>query len=132
MITLVILQSNSAHADKEKTIESCKEIVGPIEYAGVPLDINNLELNTNWILVLYDDEVLESELAEAIPIFIESNLYDGLILLKKVTETTKIYRCVRVFKCPVTFTEEGLIPIEQNEMELETVLNGWVLDCAEC
>ena len=71
-----------------------------------------------------NDEVMDDELKEAFRVLDDDIPYDSFVVFKQVTEDKASYS-PRIFRNNVLF-EEGLIPIDFENMRKEYLLNGCI------
>ena len=82
---------------------------------------------------IYDKEVLDEKLAEAIPEFMRfANTWDVLVLYKKyITKDgeRKYFEAPRIFKPYVQIRDDGaLIPKSSDNLRYVYVLDGWLVE----
>lgn len=145
---LIILNSGIETADHEKTVESFLhvDIKDPItgEYIKTinlidtytfsnPKDLNEtiqkaVKERFNWVILMYDNEVLSEGIRQALPVYFKMNTFDILILYKK-TKENKTYMIPRVFKSTIEIDGDKMIPKGGYEgIPWETALDGWIKD----
>lgn len=93
-------------------------------------ELNGTHYEYKWFGYIYSNEWLDEELAKALPVFLQYDYFDCLILWKRVmdNDTPRAYRMPRIFKNWVRITEGGLLPEDGDDLRFEKALNGWVLE----
>ena len=127
MLTLFILKTSEENKSVKETFQSLEGI----DHEGCLVknieEINNSEKNTDWYLVLHDNEYLSVDLKEAVKNILTMNLtipFDALIFLQKDL-VGKFYQSPRLFKKHVRLKENSLLP-EDDSMKMVRILDGWV------
>jgi hypothetical protein len=87
------------------------------------------EINTEWYCFLHDNEWLELELSEALPTFLEANIWDYYLVHKKVNidGQIKFFIAPRIFRNNVRLKLSDLTPTDVY-LSNERILNGWILE----
>ena len=125
MLTLFILKTSEENKSVKETFQSLEGI----DHEGCLVknieEINNSEKNTDWYLVLYDNEYLSVDLKEAVKNILTMDIpFDALIFLQKDL-VGKFYQSPRLFKKHVRLKENSLLP-EDDSMKMVRILDGWV------
>lgn len=124
---LYVIATMESNSNVHKCVESCADFIDDASFIVSPGDLNLFkDKKEDWFLVLYDNEHLEPDLADAMPVFLAHDYYDVLVLAK--AENNRITKCPRLFKSYLTFPDEGLLPVERN-IKFENALNGFILPC---
>ncbi len=127
MLTIFIVPSNEGNANADKTIASFSGI--DLEYRIVHIneyrDINNYEDKSEWFGVFWDNECIDTNLKEALPIYFLYNSMEALVLYKKVSMVDAVWR-YRIFRSSV-YLGPDFSPVTLWLCK-EIVLDGWVLE----
>lgn len=83
---------------------------------------------TPWYGYIYSDEYLDDQARDALPVFLASNQFDCLVLMKKVLVDgkMKITQAPRIFRKDVRLVEGKHIPKNPQRLRFEKMLDGWV------
>lgn len=114
-------------------ISNCAKIIRSFRHDNVELkeiifidklgDIVYEKIKTEWFVVFYDDEQIESNLLSSILIGSKCENYD-VFSFYKMDYDTKVTICPRMFRKEVRLEDECLYPILP--VRMETLLDGWV------
>jgi hypothetical protein len=118
----------SEKSNPEKTIESLNHpevTIKDIIYIDNLFDIDYGKIETDWWLLLYDDEIIEDRLVDTFPFIRDQWLFDCFSFYKRDVEGNITF-CPRLFKKEVTTRIDYLYPVEP--VRLEILLDGWVLE----
>ena len=135
-ITAFIKKSNNVIADSLKTIQSLNHkdiILFDIIFIDKLSDIDYGIIKSDWWIVLYDDEMIEFRLLEAMILGSNCDRYDVFSFYKR---SNKVTICPRMFRKHVRLEAEYLYPVLP--VRIEALLDGWVLehcndsDAGEC
>lgn len=127
MLTLFAIAGDDIF-NPERAIESFGDIVEK----SVILDhrrIDNLvPVDTPWYGYVYADEWVDERIREALPVFLQADYFDCLVMLKKQLNygDTRVFQSPRIFKKDVTLEKDMLIPRNPTTLVFETMLDGWV------
>jgi len=127
MLTLFVLKSGQETADPDRAIKSWGPLPTKVVHVGSLLELKSASIKTEWYAVIYDNEILEAELQEAIAIFLKASFSDVLVLFQR-DDSEKIppQKAPRVFRYDIIIEDNSLMPIGP-EVSFDTVLNGWVV-----
>lgn len=126
-VKLYIIATMEPNSNPWKCVDSCSAFIDDATSIVYPGELNKFDSkNEDWFLVLYDNEQLDPELAEAMPVFLAHDYYDALIMAKN--DNNKITKCPRMFKSHLTFPDQGLLPNER-DIKFEKALNGFIIPC---
>lgn len=81
------------------------------------------EISSNWLGIMYSNEDIEDKLLEAIPIILGNKDTDVWVLAKKPNTWSP-----RFFSDKAVFSGYSLVPENKDQLEMNTVLNGWIFD----
>ena len=130
MLTLFVVDSiGGPRFDDIKAIKSFGEIVETVKRVENYAEINETEKTTDWYGIIYDNECIEPQLQAALETFFKISDADVLKVYKRiqVNGKPKVFRSLRFFKNHVKLQETSLLPTVDN-LKIETILNGWVLE----
>ena len=84
---------------------------------------------TPWYGYIFSDEYLDDEAQKALPIFLASDHFDCLVLMKKVLidGEMKVTQSPRIFRKDVRLMEGMHIPENPQRLRFERMLDGWIL-----
>jgi len=123
MLDIFVVPSNQPNADIEKTIDSFVGI--KLEYDVIPVssckETNNSK--NEWRLIIWDNEYIDEALRDAIPVFLNFNQYEILILYKKISEIEATWR-YRLFRNHI-YLAGDFCPVGV-WFGREAILDGWV------
>ena len=128
-LTLFLKASNSPVADSKKTLDSLKhesfdlkEIVLIDKFKNIVYD----KIGTEWYLILHDDEQLDEQLLEAVPVLLNEDRINVFSFYKK-NHLGEYSICPRLFRKNIKISPLHLFP--ENEREpITNVLNGFVVE----
>lgn len=131
MLTLFVIDSTGGPrlTDDIKAITSFGAIVETVRRVKNYLEINAIEKVTDWYGIIYDNECIEPQLQAALETFFKISDADVLKVYKRIQidGKPKVFRSLRFFKNHVKLQEISLLPTVNN-LKIETILNGWVLE----
>lgn len=123
-LTLFVIKSgNGEFFDREAAIKSFGSLPEKIIDIEKQSDINGTEISSKWFGVIFDDELLEESLLEALPIFFNAE-YEYLVVYKVDEKLDKAWSSPRFFRSGVKLQYESLLPCECDSMASEIILNG--------
>jgi len=125
MLTLFVVQSRADKLDPAPAVASFHDLADEIYFVPNIQSINEKEKTNEWYAVIYDDEYIDEPLLEGLKVFIEQSDVDALVLGKKCKD--KFFKAPRLFRRGIALRTDSLLPVNEN-LEFETVLNGWVYD----
>uniref|UniRef100_A0A6H1ZK87 Uncharacterized protein n=1 Tax=viral metagenome TaxID=1070528 RepID=A0A6H1ZK87_9ZZZZ len=125
MITLFIVQSCADAKDVNQTLDSFNGLVDDLWCVRSLDEVNKTEKANEWYGVMYDDERIDERLNEGLKVFIEQSEADVLVLFR-IHSDGNHSKAPRLFRRHITLKDVSLLP-EQENLIVETVLNGWVL-----
>lgn len=127
MLTLFILPSNKENANTEKTIESFSGISDNFKAVSISnwREVNNYGDKNEWFGIFWDNEYIDNNLKEALPIYFLYNNLEALILYKKESMVDAVWR-YRIFRRSV-YMGSDFCPTSL-WLSKEIVLDGWVLE----
>lgn len=128
-LTLFIKKSNHPSSNKNKTIKSLesnsfsvKEIVFIDKFENIAYE----GIQTEWYMILHDNEALDESLLESIPVLLEEPKTKCFAFYKSVGEE-KYSICPRLFKKEVKISPKCLYPSNERE-PIVNILNGFVVE----
>ena len=125
-LTIIIKKTNELNANCSKAVRSFrhKDIsLCDIIFIDKFSDIVYGMIKSDWYFVLYDDEIIDELLLEALTIAGDDPSFDVFSCYKLDSEQ-KVTVCPRMFRKYVQIEKEFLYPIMS--VKMETLLNGWV------
>lgn len=126
LMLFVIPSGNKDLMDFHRTVAS----FGPgIQYEAVkPKEILTRKIETPWYCYMFDNEWIDEELKEALPILLEQNL-DYYILMKKVFIGARLafFNTTRIFRSKVKLNN-GLGIKSPSGFIGTRILDGWILE----
>jgi hypothetical protein len=125
MLTLFIVSSGKDNANIEKTTESLSGVQGSIVPISSWWEINDYQNKDDWFGIFWDNEYIDNNLREALPIYFLYQAKEALILYKKVSMVDAIWR-YRFFRRSI-YLGEDFSPLSF-WLNKEIVLDGWVLE----
>ena len=133
-LEIFILQSGSKFANEERLRDSLPSVGLPVRVTSVHAgtSTHQLETNCSWFAIFFDDEMIDPELAQALPTFIKVNIFDALCLWKKsgLNDDFKFSKTPRVFRNGVRLEMNSFVPKNVASLRFTNVLDGWILDQA--
>jgi len=114
--------------------ERAKASFGDVVHFSRILEDRRLDLVTDhpapWYGYIFSDEYLDDDAKKALPVFLASDQFDCLILMKKiiVDGKMKVTQAPRIFRKDVKLMENTHIPENAQRLRFERMLDGWVLD----
>jgi len=89
-------------------------------------DINKHHKDGDWYMVIYDNEYIDEDVQFAIPVFIDCEDYDCLIL-HRFKVNNKHEKSPRIFRKHLKLQPNSLFPaFQEGGIAYETVLDGWI------
>jgi hypothetical protein len=128
-LTLFIKKSNHPASDRKKTIKSLesdsfsiKEIVFIDKFENIDYE----GIQTDWYMILHDNEALDESLLESIPCLLEESKTKCFAFYKSLGNE-KFSVCPRLFRKEIKISTKVLYP--RNELEpIVNILNGFVVE----
>jgi len=86
------------------------------------------DFQTPWYGYIFSDEYLDDQARDALPVFLASDQFDCLILMKKVLVDgeMKVTQAPRIFRKDVRLVENTHIPENPQRLRFEKMLDGWI------
>lgn len=86
-------------------------------------------INTDWYMVLYDNEYIGKALADALPVFMTHSEFDYLTMYKRAgTEgNMRYFMSPRLYKKDIKLTGESLVPVGHN-LQATAILDGYIFE----
>jgi hypothetical protein len=125
-ITLFIKKSGNENLGCSKTAKSFKhEDIELLDIIFIDKfsDINYGRIRSEWYIVLYDDESIESRLLDTFKVVCNQMIFDGFSFYK-IDKESKVTLCPRLFRNWVEIDPERLYP--STPVKMETILDGWI------
>jgi hypothetical protein len=125
-ITLVIKKSGSLKANCSKTTKSFKHKdiqLKDIYFIDKFPDIKYGNIKTEWWIILYDDEFIETRLLETFEVVSNQIIFDAFSFYK-IDKEQKVTLCPRLFRNWVQIESERLYP--STPVKMEAILDGLV------
>lgn len=93
------------------------------------VDLSTIHEEADWIGFLMANEVLQEELAEALPVFMAST-YECLVMFKETHGENEVryYKTPRFFRNKARFNPYDLYPANIDDLKVTRVLNGLIVD----
>ena len=116
-------------ADKDKTKKSLKHtgfFVKQFVFIDKFENIDYEGIQTDWYLILYDNEALGKELLESMPVLLDE-LKIKVFSFYKIQEDKKYSICPRLFRKELKISPNCLYPVNERE-PIMNVLNGFVVE----
>ena len=127
-LTAFIVKSGNKEVDPDRTVNSlrCEDIKNL-----TVIFIDNLQgilyglIESDWWIVLYDDEIVEKRLLDA---FLTACLhkYWDVFSCYKIDQERKVTICPRLFQQGIRLEKDKLYPILP--VKMETLLDGWIFE----
>jgi len=125
MLILFIMQTHHKDKNLQKLCESLNPLVASIVAVGKTWDINNMIKDSDWYLVMFDNEFVSPDLRDAIKIIVETDPdYDYFIFMEKTWEG-KVFQSPRMFRRDVRLQRDSFLP-EDKTLRCERILDGWI------
>lgn len=129
-LTLFIKKSNHPASNREKTIKSLesdsfsiKEIVFIDKFENIDYE----GIQTDWYMILHDNEALDESLLESIPVLLDDLGKTKCFAFYKNVGNEKYSICPRLFRKEIKISTKVLYP--RNEREpIVNILNGFVVE----
>ena len=129
MLHLFVLKSGSPDADPIKTMLSFDDHFGVWTKANELPDVQKfLPVKTPWYAVVYDDEIIDERMNEALPVYLRDETpADVLVLMKRifVNGDPQITQSPRIFRREFLIGVDGLMPLDKSA-RFQRCLDGWV------
>ena len=97
-------------------------------------EINNTKKSGEWFFVIYDNEIVDVPLLEALPDMLEVFHVNVWVFYKRRSKEDKFVpeRSPRMFRSDIKLQSGSLIPLydPEKKIETETILDGWIIE--EC
>jgi len=86
------------------------------------------DFQTPWYGYIFSDEYLDDMARNALPVFLASDHFDCLVMMKKtlVDGKIKVTQSPRIFRKDVRLMEDTHIPENPQRLRFEKMLDGWV------
>ena len=129
MLDLFVISVHQPNSDFVEAVSSFKGRTHRMYTVDNMSEINEIEKDSEWYGVMYDNELIQEELLEALPVFFEQSQADVLIAyrgnddnLKPASKGPRFFRGDIMLRCDClnVADEEGLV--------FDTILNGWILN----
>jgi|GEM_PF-2044403 len=92
-------------------------------------EINEIEKDSEWYGVIYDNELIQEELLEALPVFFEQSQADVLIAYRDNEDNLKPASMgPRFFRRDIMLRDDCLNVAEEDGLVFDKILNGWILN----
>ena len=133
MLTLYIIPCDNPKLHKpEKAIESFGGIVRvycKMTHRNILLEKQMNPIVTDWYGYIFSDEMIDERAKEALPIYLERERFDSLIVMKKelINGNTKITQAPRIFHRTITLKDNTFLPENPDACRFERMLDGWIL-----
>ena len=125
-IHLFIVKSGKVDPNLEKIANAFGEINTVVQHIENDYSIiNDSQKYALWYCVLYDNEIIDKYLAEALPRFLELTEADALGVYRKI-DSKRMSKSIRFFRRNVKINKERLLP--QGDVKVDFMLNGWVTE----
>lgn len=128
-LTVFIKRSNHPMADKDKTKKSLEHMYFSVKQFVFIDKFENIDyegIQTDWYLILYDNEALDKELLEAMPTLLNETRIKAFSFYK-IQENKKYSICPRLFRKEIRISPNCLYPVNERE-PIMNVLNGFVVE----
>ena len=135
-LTIYVMPCGKDEIDPERAVKSFENPQYTVAYAILEhanlWDLNGTHYESRWFGYIYANEWLDEELSEALPVFLQQDYFDYLLLWKKVEhgDKSRYFRMPRLFRSVVPLIKGELVPENIDTLTGETVLNGWILENA--
>jgi len=134
MLTLYLLPCDNP---KLHNPERARESFGDVVRFTRTLKSRRLDLErhfpTIWYGYIFSDEYLDDQVRDALPIFLASDQFDALILMKKELIdgcedacAVRVTQAPRIFRKHVRLEEGKHIPRDPHLLIFERLLDGWI------
>jgi len=124
MLTLFILKSGDPNAAPEKTVTSFAHMNPKVKMASDIKMINATEKRTKWYAVMYDNERLDQNLMEALPIHLTFQTHDIIVLFKR-NDKDEMTMAPRIFRAEIKLRDNCLLP-DGSGLKFDRALDGWI------
>lgn len=125
MLTLFILKSGDPKADSNALLKSFNHMAPDIVFAGSIKVISDFpDMRTKWYIVMYDNEKLDQNLMEALPVYLEHSKSDVVVMFK-IDENDEVTTAPRLFRKDVILRENCLLPRDKS-LKFDRALDGWI------
>ena len=127
-----VIQSGSKYANNQKLVESLvgTGLLSQVTFVQAGVQPHELKTQRPWFAIFFDDEVIDDDLRDALPTFINLNMFDALCLWKKsgIGPDFKFSKTPRVFRRGVELEPNSLVPKNVASLKFTNVLDGWIRD----
>lgn len=125
MLTLFVKLTNEPNKSVERTLSSLSNLYNEVYFVDDINEINYYEKETDWYLVLYDNEFVSVDLKDAIGNILKMEIdLDAIIFLEIYSDGT-MFQSPRMFKKNVSLKWNSLMPVDKFS-NLERILDGWI------
>jgi len=136
MLNMFIIPcDNPEQSDILKLKKSLSDVAGHVSVLK-HRDLNSLDKGTYpWYGYMFSNEWMDESLQYALPLFLEEEELDYLVLFKKVIEDRggvtepRAFQMPRIFRSHVELEGPGqLVPKNPQDLSFAKVLDGWILE----
>jgi len=124
MLTLFILKSGDSNAAPEKTVTSFAHMNPKVKMVSDIKMINATKKRTKWYTVMYDNERLDQNLMEALPIHLTFQAHDIIVLFKR-NDKDEMTMAPRIFRSAIKLRDNCLLP-DGSGLKFDRALDGWI------
>lgn len=104
-LTVYLVERNGNGEKSKESLQGLADVVVEERRKGTPCTgFNNCD--TDWYMILFDDEWLDDRLVKALPIFMESD-YDYFNLHRMMVESQRFFINPRLFRKDVILNRSG-------------------------
>jgi len=133
MLTVFVIEG-----DRPSNVEKLKESFGdlPVTFFVVQQvkQINAFQKETDWYMVLFDNEYLDKKLLNVLPTFMAQDNLRLLLIQKKFWDAegnTAVDESPRMFRKDVVLEDNSTMPEDRfsfNPDNMTRILDGWIFD----
>ena len=129
MLDLFVIGGHQPNSDFVRAVTSFNGRIHRMYSVDNMSEINRIEKESEWYGVIYDNETIQEELLEALPVFFEQSKADVLIAYRGNDDNSKpASKGPRFFREGVILSDKHLNVDDEEGLVFDTILNGWVLN----
>ncbi len=129
MLDVFVINVHQPNSSFVEAVSSFNGRINRMYAVDTMADINNIAKESEWYGVLYDNETIEDQLLEALPVFFEQSKADVLIAYRGNNDNIKPESMgPRFFRRDVVLSNLCLDVEDEEGLVFDKILNGWILN----